>query len=154
MPPIQWVPGALSPGVKSPSEKLTPHLQLVPRSRKCESILSNRVLSQMSKWFSADKLPLNLDKTNIIFITKNVQYPLNFGYNEKYLYIEEAVKTKFLLLQIGNHLKWKNHIDWLVPKLSRACYAVRSMLHVSNTDTLKIIHFAYFHSLMKYGIIF
>jgi hypothetical protein len=28
-PPIQWVPGALSPGVK-----LTTHLQLVPRSRK------------------------------------------------------------------------------------------------------------------------
>jgi hypothetical protein len=49
----------------------------------------------MSKWFSA-KLFLNLDKTNvIIFITKNSpQYPLDTGYNDKY--IEEAVNTKFL----------------------------------------------------------
>jgi hypothetical protein len=29
-PPIQWVPGALSSGVKRPGVKLTTHLQLVP----------------------------------------------------------------------------------------------------------------------------
>jgi hypothetical protein len=32
-------------------------------------ILSNRVLSLMSKWFAANKLALNLDKTNIIKFT-------------------------------------------------------------------------------------
>jgi hypothetical protein len=32
-PPIQWVPGALSLGVKRPGVKLTTHLHLVPRSR-------------------------------------------------------------------------------------------------------------------------
>jgi hypothetical protein len=44
----------------------------------------------MSKWFSANKLSLNLDKTNIIkFITKNSpQYPLNIGY-DKYIYTRE-----------------------------------------------------------------
>jgi hypothetical protein len=31
------------------------------------------------------------------------QYPLNIGYN--YKYIEEAVNTKFLGLQTDNHLK-------------------------------------------------
>jgi hypothetical protein len=87
------------------------------------------------------------------FITENSsQYPLNIGYNDKY--IEESVNTKFLGLQIDNHLNWKNHIDQLVPELSSACYAVRSMYHISNTDILKSIYFAYFHSLMKYGIIF
>jgi hypothetical protein len=45
-------------------------------------------------------------------------------------------------------------MDQLVPKLSGAYYAVGSTLHFSNTDTLKSIYFAYFHSLMKYGIIF
>jgi hypothetical protein len=28
------------------------------------------------------------------------------------------------------------------------------MLHISNADTLKTIYFAYFNSVMKYGIIF
>jgi hypothetical protein len=104
----------------------------------------------MSKWFTAHKLALNLDKTNIVkFITNNSpQYTLSIGYNDKC--IEEKVNTKFLGLQIDNHLNWKNHIDQLVPKLNGACYADRSMLHIS---TLKSIYFAYFHSLMKYGII-
>jgi hypothetical protein len=70
-----------------------------------------------------------------------------------YTYVEESVNTKFLGLRIDNNLNWKNHIDQLVPKLSGACYAVRSMLHISNIDTLKSIYFAYFHFLMKYGII-
>jgi hypothetical protein len=44
-PPIQWVPGALSPGVKP-----TTHLQLVPRSRKCGCI---HPLPYTSSWRSA-----------------------------------------------------------------------------------------------------
>jgi hypothetical protein len=87
-------------------------------------ILSNRALSHMSKWFAANKLALNLDKTNIVkFITKNSpQYPLGIGYNDKC--VEESINTKFLGLQIYNHLNWKNHIDQLVPKFSGPCYAV------------------------------
>jgi lipoprotein signal peptidase len=74
------------------------------------------------------------------------------GYNEKY--IKESINTKFLGLQIDNHLNWKYHIAQIVQKLSGACYAIRSMSHVSNTVTLKAIYFAYFHSIMNYGIIF
>jgi hypothetical protein len=40
----------------------------------------------------------------------------------------------------------------MIPKLSRACYAIRSVSHISST--LKSIYFAYFNSIMKYGIIF
>jgi hypothetical protein len=103
---------------------------------------------------SANKLSLNLDKTNVIdFTTRNIpQYPLNIGYSDKY--IKEAVNTTFLGLKIDNQLNWKDHMDQLFPKLSGACYAIRSMLHISNTDTLKSIYFACFHPLMKYGIIF
>jgi hypothetical protein len=43
-------------------------------------------------------------------------------------------------------------MDKLCPKLSGACYVVRSMFHVSNSDTLKSVYFVYFHSIMKYGI--
>jgi hypothetical protein len=69
-------------------------------------------------------------------------------------YIEETVKTKFLGLHTDNHLNQKNHIDQMIPKLSRACYAVRSMFDISNITTLKSIYFTYFHSIIKYGIIF
>jgi hypothetical protein len=73
------------------------------------------------------------------------------GYDEKY--IEESVNIKFLGLQIDNYLNWKNHIDLMIPKLSTACYAIRSVSHVSSTDRIKSIYFASFHSIMIYGII-
>jgi hypothetical protein len=117
-------------------------------------MLSNRALSPVSEWFAANKLALNLDKTNVITFTPiNVpQCPLSIGYNDKY--IEESAQTKFLGLQIDNYLNCKNHIDQLIQKLNGACYAVRSFIHINSTNMLKSIYFSYIHSLMKYGIIF
>jgi hypothetical protein len=116
--------------------------------------VSNLVVSHIIEWFTANKLVLNLDKTNIMkFIMNNSPHcALHIGYKEKY--IEEMVKTKFLGLHIDNHLNWKNHIDQMIPKLSGACYAVRLMFHISNITTLiKSIYFVYFHSILKYVII-
>jgi hypothetical protein len=80
------------------------------------------------------------------FITNNSpHYALRIDYRGKY--IEETINTKFLGLQVDNHLTWKNHFDQMVPKLSGACYVVRSMYHISNINTLKSICFAYFNSL-------
>jgi hypothetical protein len=66
--------------------------------------MSNTVLSHMNKRFTSNKLVLNLDKTNTIkFITnKSPQYDLKSGYDEKY--VEETINTKFLGLQMDNHL--------------------------------------------------
>jgi hypothetical protein len=61
------------------------------------------------------------------FVTNNSpQCALSIGYNGKY--IEESANTKFLGVEIDNHLIWKNHIDQMFLKLRGACYAVRSML--------------------------
>jgi hypothetical protein len=116
--------------------------------------MSKKVLSQMSKWVSANKLFMNPEKCYKICNKALPLYSLNIGYGYNDKYIEVAINTKFLCLQIDNCLKWKNHIDQLVPKLSGAYNADRFMLHISNTDDLKSVSCAYFHSLMKYGIIY
>jgi len=103
---------------------------------------------------TANKLILNLDKSNIRkFVTKNSSHStLHIGYREKY--IEDIVNTKCLGLQIDNHLHWKNHNEQMIPKLSALCYAVWLMVYISNINTLKSIYYAYFHSIIKYGTIF
>jgi hypothetical protein len=68
-------------------------------------------------------------------------------------FIEEAISTNFLGIQIDNHLNWKNCVDQILPKLGAACFAVRKLFHTLNIDILVIVSFAYFHSIMKYGII-
>jgi hypothetical protein len=76
--------------------------------------ISNTLLCRMCKWFAANRLALNLDKTNIIKFRANncPQHVLNVGYNGKC--IDQSVNMKFLDLQIDNHLHWTNHIDKLI----------------------------------------
>ena len=66
--------------------------------------MSNLVLSYITKRFPANNLVLNLDKMIIMkFITKKSSHSaLHTGYKEKY--IEETMNTKFLGLQIDNHI--------------------------------------------------
>jgi hypothetical protein len=45
------------------------------------------------------------------------QCALSIAYNEKYT--EESANTKFLCLQIDNHLNWKNDIDQIIPSKVR-----------------------------------
>jgi hypothetical protein len=116
--------------------------------------ISNSVLSHMIEWCAANKLALNLEKTNTVkFVMSNSPHcELTISYKDKY--IEETVNSKFFGLHLGNHLNWKDHIDQMMRKLSGACYAVRSMFHISNINTVKSIYVAYFHSVIKYGITF
>ena len=41
----------------------------------------------------------------------------------------------------------------MIPKLSTTWYAIRSVVHISNINTPKSIYYAYFHSVIKYWII-
>jgi hypothetical protein len=66
----------------------------------------------------------------------------------------ETVNTKFLCLQFANNINWKNQIGEMIPKLSGACYAVRSIFDISNINTPKSTYHSYFHSIIKYGKFF
>jgi hypothetical protein len=79
----------------------------------------------MISWFTANGLSLNTDKTNIIkFSPSNKQYDnLQFMYHSKQFIGVDS--TKFLRLELDNHINWKNHIKKILPKLSGACYVIR-----------------------------
>jgi len=88
----------------------------------------------------------------MVFRTKNSShFTLYVGCKDKY--IQEMVKKDFLDLQIDNHRNWKNRTGQVILKLSATCYAFQSMVHISNINTLKLICYRYFHSVLKYGII-
>jgi len=55
---------------------------------------------------------------------------------------------------MNNTLSWNNHIDLLVKKLSKACYIIRNAKSYMSVPSLKMIYYAFFHSVMSYGIIF
>jgi hypothetical protein len=53
-----------------------------------------------------------------------------------------------------NSCTWRAHISQLMPKLSKACYSVRVIKPIMPTETLKMVYYSGFHSLLTYGIIF
>jgi hypothetical protein len=83
--------------------------------------LANSVFSHMSKWSTANKLALSVDKTKLIKFVTDIppQCVLSIDYNGKY--VEESANTKLLGLQIDNHLNWKNHIDQMIWKWGVLC---------------------------------
>jgi hypothetical protein len=89
---------------------------------------------------------------NEIHTKESANSTLHVGCKEKL--IEEIMNTLFLGLQIYNHLNCKNYIEQMIPKLCAACHNIGSMVHISSINTLKSIYYAYFHSVIKYWIIF
>ena len=60
----------------------------------------------------------------------------------------------FLGLTLDYTLSWSPHIARICNKLRSACYILRILKPTLTTQNLKTIYFAYFHSIMSYGIIF
>ena len=55
---------------------------------------------------------------------------------------------------IDNTLSWKDHTDKIVPRLNQACYKIRAVKPFLLQDILKLKYYAYFHSVMTYGLLF
>jgi hypothetical protein len=96
----------------------------------------------------------NFGKTNFIhFKTENTRgLDIKVEYDNRF--IANTYFTGFLGLIIDNTLYWKSHIDQLLPKRTTACYAIRVIKPLMSQETLVMIYYAYFHSIMNYGIIF
>ncbi len=114
----------------------------------------NEIFMQLNKWFKLNSLSLNLDKTLFIQFTNKTTCisDIQIKYEDKQ--IRTVKEAKFLGLLINNNLSWKTHIECIKTKLSSACYAMRSIKPYVATNTLKMIYYSYFHSIMTYGLLF
>jgi hypothetical protein len=87
------------------------------------------------------------------FTTKN-----NFFINFDIIYKDKKLTTvdsiKLLGLTLDNSLSWEKHIEAVVPKLSASTFAMRVVQFFLSLDSLKLIYYSYFHSIMTYRIIF
>jgi hypothetical protein len=124
-----------------------------PNNTQLEKDL-NTVFWQINKWFQDNLIKLNLNKTYFIqFINKSTDN-LDIKIKIENKLIATVQETKFLGLIIDNKLSWKGHINYIIPKLSSACYVMRTVKPNVSFNTLKIIYYSYFHSIMNYGLLF
>lgn len=79
---------------------------------KAESALTNS-----ERWFSANKLTLNVDKTTLVqFSTESNPYVDNNRF---------STHAPFLGPQVDDNLRWERHIYLFTGKLSYSCYSMK-----------------------------
>jgi len=79
-------------------------------------------------------------------------YDLKLNYQGTY--VTSSSNTKFWGLIIDDSLSWKAHIDQMMSILNTACFVIQMIQTIMSQETLRMVYFAYIHSVMSYGIIF
>ncbi|KAI5717104.1 hypothetical protein M8J77_000270 [Diaphorina citri] len=114
---------------------------------------SAEVMSNIQSWFRANKLSLNQAKTSYIYFNSPQSSSLP-PIETPNLSLSSATEVGFLGLVVDSKLKWKTHIENLLPKLSTACFAVGSVRRNVDSNAALLSYFSYFHSVMSYGIVY
>jgi len=113
----------------------------------------DKILGDINSWFKINLLVLNYNKTHYLqFNTKNSRdYDLKLNYQGNY--VKSSTNTKFLGLNIDDSVSWKAHIDQMMSKLSSICFVIWTIQAIMSQENLRMVYFAYVHSIMSYGLI-
>lgn len=119
----------------------------------------NTELEKLSKWFIANKLKLNVDKTKWMLFTTRQKIPhLQLNEDEHFITInninvEQTYSFKFLGLYLDNHLNFKYQITQTHKNISKGIYLLRRVRKFLPTDTLKILYSSLILPYLNYGLL-
>ena len=114
----------------------------------------NRDLISVNQWLCANKLSLNIDKSNFVIFRppqKKVNYNIKLKIDNKD--IKEMKSIKYLGVYIDCHLKWKEHILEVSKKLARGIGILLKLRHFVNLASLVQVYYSITYSFLTYGII-
>jgi len=113
----------------------------------------DNIFRDINNLFKVNQLILNYNKTHYLQFNMKNSSDYDFKLNYQGNYIKSSSNTKFLVLIIDDSLIWKAHIDQMMSELNTACFVIRTLQAIMSPETLKMVYFAYIHSIMSYGII-
>ena len=98
----------------------------------------NEELARVDDWLVANKLTLNISKTNFILFRppKCKEVQVNPIVSLRGKQIEKVSSTKFLGVYVDEHLSWKIHMKHLLNKFRCSLGAVCRVKPLLNQDTL------------------
>lgn len=113
----------------------------------------NRDLESLTQWFRANKLSLNVNKTNYMIFTKTTTPTSNYSVTIGSEKLNAVVETKFLGMIIDNKLTWGSHMEYCRKKMTSGLYAINSLKHILPKKYLKSIYYTLVHPYLNYGIL-
>ena len=114
----------------------------------------NEIMLHLNKWFIANKLTLNSEKSNFVIFRSNRKGITNLPEEIKFenSTIKRAKSVKYLGVILDEHLNWNEHISDVCNKLKRyfkTFYCIRRYIKI---EQIKTIYYALIYSRINYGI--
>ena len=113
----------------------------------------NIELKNVSQWLNANRLALNIEKTNFVVFHSPKKKPhkvLSICIDNQS--IREATSVKYLGVLIDSTLSWRPHISELSKKIAKSVGILSKLRHYLNTDILISIYYSLIYSFIIYGI--
>ena len=115
----------------------------------------NNELCKVHTWLCANRLSLNIDKSNFVIFhppQKNVQgLKLNLKINDQQLNREFFIK--YLGVMIDSNLNWKKHAESVVKKIRRSVGILSKIRYYVSTEILMTLYYALVYPFIMYGLI-
>ncbi len=111
----------------------------------------NTELNNLSEWFKANKLSLNIAKTHFLVIGKNnhedrVRIQINGNA------IAQERHIKFLGIIVDDKLDWREHINFISHKINSSLFALRNARTCINEDTSKLLYYTLIYPYLSTGL--
>ena len=114
----------------------------------------NNELTKVSNWLTANKLSLNVSKSNFVLfnstrkkLMSNVTLKIN-GEN-----IKEKPYTKYLGVLLDKNLTWSHHIHHVNLKISKGIGILCKLRHLVSSNMLRSLYFTFIQPHIDYGLI-
>ena len=114
----------------------------------------NAELGCIFDWLVANKLSLNMNKSNSMIIKpRQKKLPKKIQLNVNGEHLNESNYAKYLGVLIDNNLTWKQHIQHVNTNVAKSIEILAKMRHFVPNDILRNIYNAFISPHINYGII-
>jgi len=117
----------------------------------------NSDLQNLYDWFNANKLSLNISKTNYMLFTNHDIPDITIQNLEIKIgaqVIERKKNLKFLGVQIDENLNWHEHITNTMNKVAKTSYSIKMVKNILPKQNLKTLYQTLILPHLDYGILF
>ena len=114
----------------------------------------NMQLRKFNQWLCANKLSLNIDKSNFVIFRppqKKIEYTVKLQINNKI--IEERKCIKYLGIFIDCYLNWKEHVHELSKEIARGIGILSKLRHFVSQAILVQVYYSIIYSFLVYGVL-
>ena len=113
----------------------------------------NDELQKLTDWFGANRLLLNISKTNYMLFTNQKHARHQHQSSTIRQYIQRTKCAKVLGLYIDEKLKWDEHINIIKKKISKSFLAINKVKYILPKKQLSTVYYSLVFPYLTYGIL-